>query len=166
MRALAYQERLFACLAQTNPHIYHFHYAYNSNGVKIIKKSENGWSNFASGWPINQNASSSFSLRMNRMRDGSLSIGVGTEAVMGCSSLEHPEYMGYLCRDGRIYEGNSRKITGVAILPDQTATLSLKKGSQGVSIHWHVGETELGTVIIPHSLSLKKLFLVAKFFWK
>jgi hypothetical protein len=65
---------------------------------------------------------------MNRMRDGSLAIGVGTEAVMSCSSLDHPEYIGYLCRDGRIYEGTNRKITGVPILPDQTATITLSQG--------------------------------------
>ena len=64
------------------------------------------------------------------MRDGSLAIGVGTEAVMTCSSLEHPEYVGYLCRDGRVYEGSSRKITGMPILHSQTATLTLSQGLQ------------------------------------
>lgn len=112
----AFQEKMQTAVYEFNPQIYHFHYAYSPNALRVAKKSENGWSNFASAYPL-PIGTSSFTIRLLKMRDGSLAIGVGSEGVLSCSSLEHAEFVGYLCRDGRIYENGMRRINGTPILP-------------------------------------------------
>lgn len=45
-------KKFTSSVSDQNPQIYHFHYQYSMECLKVTKKAENGWSNFISGWPI------------------------------------------------------------------------------------------------------------------
>lgn len=53
--------------------------------------------------------------------------------------LEHTDFVGYLCRDGRIYENGMKKLQGTPILPDQIVTMIITRAGPEGMINWHVG---------------------------
>lgn len=69
------------------------------------------------------------------MRDGSLAVGVGTEAVFLNGAIEHPEYVAYFCRDGRIYDSGVRRVNGRPIVSDDGMTVIIDRPNATVT--WH-----------------------------
>jgi hypothetical protein len=95
------------------------------------------------------------------MRDGSLAIGIGSEAAFHNASLDHNEYIYYFCRDGKIYENGVKRINGRPIQSDQSVTVEVDRTASAVS--WRSKEGVLGSASIPGG---KKLYLMVKVFWK
>lgn len=69
------------------------------------------------------------------MRDGSLAVGVGSESVFLSGAIEHPEYVAYFCRDGRIYDSGVRRVNGRPIVSDDEMTVIVDRTNAIVT--WH-----------------------------
>jgi hypothetical protein len=51
-------------------------------------------------------------MKLLKMRDGSILLGVATKSIYGNNNLDHNEVIGYFCRDGRLIQNCLRKACG------------------------------------------------------
>lgn len=76
------------------------------------------------------------------MRDGSLSIGIGTGNIFGNNVMDHNDIVAYFCRDGRIFENGQRKqgISHIAV----KSSLNVEVDREKQKVSWVLEGTKVG----------------------
>lgn len=96
------EQRRWTCIREDNPHLMCFYASHGPQQVTLSKQSENGWAHTVLGWPLGPGATGEVELQPVVMRDGSMAVGVGSDAVMGSTTYKHPALLTYFFRDGSV----------------------------------------------------------------
>jgi len=94
-----------------------------------------------------------FTIKLLKIRDGSILYGVATKNIFGSNNMDHNEALCYFCRDGRLFQNCLRRTYGPPITVNSTLAIKIDNTTEKVS--WLIEGQKIGEEDIPIQMKNK-----------